>query len=67
MYVAMNNILKEPGSLKLSSKLTISYPKSARIPASTLSAPDIQEEHILLEPLGYQSVDPLLPRAALHL
>lgn len=53
MYVAMDKIFKKPGSLKLSSKLIINYPKSARIPASALSVPEMQEEHIFLGPLGY--------------
>lgn len=50
MYVAMDNILKEPGSLKLSSKPTIN-PKSSRIPAPTLSALEMQEE-LVSDPLG---------------
>lgn len=50
---SMDNVLKEPGVLKLSSsKLTINHPKSARLPESNLISFNIQEEHLPAALLG---------------
>lgn len=49
----MDNILTEPGFLKLSSSiLTINHPKSAKVPEFTITSSEIQEEHLLVPVLG---------------
>lgn len=49
----MDNVLTEPGLLKLSSSiLTINHPKSSKVPEFTLISPEIQEEQLLVPVLG---------------
>lgn len=52
-YEAMDNVLIEPGLLKLNSSiLTIRHPKSTKIPEFTLTSSKMQEEHLLVPVLG---------------
>lgn len=49
----MENVLTEPGLLKLSSLiLTINHPKSSKFPEFTLITSEIQEERLLVPVLG---------------
>lgn len=41
----MENVLTEPGFLKLSSILTINHTKSAKVPEFILISSKMQEEH----------------------
>lgn len=41
----MDNVLTEPGFLKLSSILTINHTKSAKVPEFILISSKMQEEH----------------------
>lgn len=49
----MDNILTEPGFLKLSSSiLTTNHPKSVKVPEFTLISSETQKEHLLVPVLG---------------